>query len=156
MEKEINFYSRDEEYGWLSNFARYPQTVDGKTYPTNEHYYQSQKTLDKEASERIASAPSPFLAMRAGRSLGGEEFRSDWEKVKVEVMLKGLRAKFQQHPELAQKLLATKDAVLHENSQTDMFWGKRGKDQLGKLLMQVREELRLAQTAPTPYTSGNK
>jgi ribA/ribD-fused uncharacterized protein len=154
MEEEINFYSRNSEYGWLSNFARYPQTVDGKTYKTNEHYYQSQKTTDAEVSNWIASASSPFLAMRAGRSLRvGKDFRSDWEKIKVEVMLKGLRAKVQQHADLAQKLLATGNAAIHEDSPTDMFWGKKGKDMLGKLLMQVREELRLSQTS---QTLGNK
>jgi len=157
MEKEINFYSNNAEYGWLSNFARYPQIVDGKTYKTNEHYYQSQKTIDVEVSSWIASAPSPFLAMRAGRSLRiGKEFRSDWENIKVEVMLKGLRAKFQQHPELAQKLLATGNAVLHEDSPTDMFWGKKGRDLLGKLLMQVREELRRSQVSPTTLTSNDR
>jgi ribA/ribD-fused uncharacterized protein len=144
MGQEINFYGRDGEYGWLSNFARYPQVVDGKTYKTNEHYFQSQKTLDPQVSDWIANAPTPFLAMRAGRSLReGVEFRSDWEQVKVEVMLKGLRAKFQR-PELAQKLLATGNAQLHENSPTDVIWGKKGKDLLGKLLMRVRDELRHA------------
>jgi ribA/ribD-fused uncharacterized protein len=157
MKEEINFYSNNAEYGWLSNFARYPQIVDGKIYKTNEHYYQSQKTNDAEVSNWIASAPSPFLAMRAGRSLRiGKEFRRDWKKIKVEVMLNGLRAKFQQHPELAQKLLATGDAVLHENSPTDMFWGKKGKDSLGKLLMQVREELRLSRTFPANTASSHK
>jgi ribA/ribD-fused uncharacterized protein len=139
---EINFYSNNEEYGWLSNFERCPQVVDGKTYKTNEHYYQSQKTLDAQTSEWVANAPSPFLAMHAGRSLrAGKEFRSDWEKIKVEIMLKGLRAKFR-HPDLARKLVATGDSALHENSPTDLFWGKKGKDMLGKLLMQVREELK--------------
>ena len=141
---EINFYSRDKEYDWLSNFARYPQVVDGKTYKTNEHYFQSQKTLNAQVSEWIASAPTPYLAMCAGRNLRkGIEFRPDWEQVKAEVMLKGLRAKFQ-NPELAQKLLATGDAVLHENSPTDMIWGKKGQDLLGKLIMKVRDELRHA------------
>jgi len=141
--KEINFYSRDSTYGWLSNFARYPETIDGITYQTNEHYYQSQKTILPDFSLWIRTAPNPYLAMVSGRSLRkGKELRLDWEQVKVQVMLKGLRAKFSQNPELREKLISTGDAILHEDSPTDMFWGKKGKDMLGKLLMQVRQELK--------------
>jgi len=142
MKKEINFYLRKEEYGWLSNFERCFQVVDGEVYDTNEHYYQSQKTTNEDIRDWIEDAPNPYLAMQAGRSLRkGKELRDDWEEVKVEIMLKGLRAKFEDRL-LRKKLLETGDAVLHEGSPTDPFWGKRGKDMLGKLLMQVREEIR--------------
>ncbi len=145
MTKEINFYSRKEEYGWLSNFYRSPQYVnmDSIEYPSNEHFYQSQKTKDITIKKWIASAPNPFLAMKAGRSLRvGKELINNWNDIKVRIMLQGLRAKFNQSSELKQKLLNTENAILHENSPTDMFWGKRGQDILGKLLMEVREELK--------------
>lgn len=140
--KQILFYSRDETYGWLSNFHRSPQKVDGKIYPTNEHYYQSQKAKYPEDARWIAAAPIPFLAMKAGRALRKKKgLRDDWgEQVKIGVMLTGLRAKFGQNPELKKKLLATGDAILHENSPIDMFWGIKGKSMLGKLLMQVRQD----------------
>jgi predicted NAD-dependent protein-ADP-ribosyltransferase YbiA (DUF1768 family) len=67
-------------------------------------------------------------------------------------MLHGLRCKFSQNTDLAAKLLATGDAVLHESPKggfTDSFWGntplpdgRPGASHLGRLLMQVREELR--------------
>ena len=141
LTEKILFYSRDEKFGWLSNFHRSLQVVDGVFYPTNEHYYQSMKTKDPDLKRWIMSAPTPFLAMKAGRSLReGKELVSNWEDIKVEVMLKGLRAKFS-NPKLRDMLLATGDSVLMENSQTDMFWGGRGKNMLGKLLMQVRSEI---------------
>lgn len=140
--EEINFYTRDGEYGWLSNFYRAKQVVGVLVYPTNEHYYQSQKARDKFVHDWIGSAPTPFLAMQAGRSLRrGKELVDNWDDMKVDVMLKGLRAKFQ-NSELKAKLLATGDATIHEDSPTDSFWGIRGKDMLGKLLMRVRSELR--------------
>jgi len=141
---EINFYLRDGEYGWLSNFARYLQIVGDQVYPTNEHFYQSMRATDPAVRSWIMEAPSPYLAMKAGRALrDGKEFNShDWEESRVSIMLAGLRAKFSQHEDLKQRLLATGDAVLHEDSPTDMFWGKKGRDMLGKLLMQVREELK--------------
>jgi ribA/ribD-fused uncharacterized protein len=141
MTKEIYFYSRKDEYGWMSNFERSPQFVEWKWYKTNEHYYQSIKAVDKHIAKWIADAPNPYLAMKAGRSLRPEEFSDNWEDIKVDVMLNGLRAKFK-NPTLREKLLNTGDAILHEDSATDMFWGVKGQDMLGKLLMKVREEIR--------------
>jgi len=56
-------------------------------------------------------------------------------------MFKGLRAKFRSEA-LRRKLLSTGDAVIHEDNPADKFWGSGGDDMLGKLLMQVRDELR--------------
>jgi ribA/ribD-fused uncharacterized protein len=111
-------------------------------YSTNEHYYQSQKAKERDVYIWISNAPNPYLAMIAGRALReGKELVDDWDSIKVDVMLKGLRAKFE-NPELREKLLATGDAVIHEDSPTDMFWGKKGEDWLGRLLMQVRDEIK--------------
>jgi len=138
---EINFYFRKKEYGWLSNFHRCKQYVGTCDYPTNEHYYQSEKAKDWEIGRWIKNAPNPYLAMQVGRSLRKDkELKDNWDDIKVETMLTGLRSKFK-NPELRDKLIATDDAVLHEDSRTDMFWGKKGKDMLGKLLMQVRKEI---------------
>lgn len=139
----ILFYSRDEKYGWLSNFERSQQVVDDVKYPTNEHFYQSRKANDDALQEWIINAPTPFAAMMAGRCLRKKETVEDWEKIKFDVMLTGLRAKFTDNGPLRIKLIETGDAALHENSPTDMIWGIKGQDMLGKLLMQVREEMKL-------------
>ncbi len=57
-------------------------------------------------------------------------------------MRKALYAKFIQNLDLREMLLATGDAELHEDSPTDMVWGRRGQDLLGKLLMELRAALR--------------
>ena len=81
--------------------------------------------------------------MEAGRSLRkNKELIDGWDDRKVEIMLKGLRAKFSQSKMLREALLETGNATIHENSPTDMFWGIKGEDMLGKLLMKVREELK--------------
>ena len=75
--------------------------------------------------------------------------RPDWEEVKNEVMLKGLRAKFAPGTFLAYKLMATKGRRLVEgNTWGDRVWGAVwdghqwvGENRLGKMLMQVRQEL---------------
>lgn len=138
----VLFYIREKMNGFLSNFERTPFTMDGIEYPTNEHYYQSQKATDFETRSWIAIAPSAWLAMKAGRSLRKHETRSDWDTFKFQVMKDGLYAKFSQNEELKTCLLATGDAAIHEDSPTDMIWGMKGQDMLGKLLMEIREELR--------------
>ena len=72
--------------------------------------------------------------------------RQDWEEIKDEVMLQALRMKFSQNPEIAKELLATGDALLIEHTRNDDYWADGGdgfgKNKLGLLLMQVREELK--------------
>ncbi|MCW6983848.1 hypothetical protein NYV32_15355 [Escherichia coli] len=51
----INFYSTSDDYGDFSNFAAWPIKVDGKTWPTSEHYFQAQKLpLDEKHTENDA------------------------------------------------------------------------------------------------------
>lgn len=137
---EINFYKRGDPYGFMSNFWRARQVVDGVEYPTNEHFYQSMKARNETDRRRIREAATPFEAMRLGRAC--RDVHPRWDDFKADVMLLGLMAKFTQNPDLAEALLATGDAALHEDSPTDMYWGKRGEDKLGKLLMMTREMLR--------------
>ena len=74
--------------------------------------------------------------------------RKDWKEVRVQVMKKALVAKFTQHDDLRQLLIGTRKRKLVEQSPYDTFWGDggprdgSGKNQLGKLLMEVREELK--------------
>jgi len=143
---EIYFYLKDEEHGWLSNF--YPSEIwySGTIFPTNEHFYQAQKAETIAFENWIASAPNPFHAMLAGRNLRVEkgEKRKGWEDIKIGIMHTGLQRKFH-IPELRVKLLDTGNMPIHEDSPTDMFWGVKGEDWLGKLIVKVREEIRKAE-----------
>ena len=145
---EINFYSKDKDWGWMSNFYPSEIVIDEISYPTVEHYYQSKKASDIIVELWIRNAPTPYLAFKAGRSLKPTFFigstdcvKTDWDDIKVDVMKKALKAKFTQNPYLGKKLIDTGNAVLHEESPTDIFWGKKGKDMLGKLLMEIRNEI---------------
>jgi len=110
-------------------------------YPTNEHYYQSMKAHNVEVRAWIRAAPSPWLAMKAGDSLRNKEVSDGWDKEKFAIMKKGLLAKFRD-PYLKKMLLETGNKGLHERNPDDPVLGFRGKDMLGKLLMEVRAELR--------------
>lgn len=134
------------EYAFLSNFYFSPMIIDNVVYTTNEHFFQAMKSLNPKERQAITLAPTPGKAKRLGRKVS---LRKDWEDIKEEVMLIGLRHKFS-NPELRRKLLATGNQYLEEgNHWCDNFWGVcdcgtcggQGKNRLGKLLMQVREEL---------------
>jgi ribA/ribD-fused uncharacterized protein len=145
METVINFYLKDKEYGCFSNFAAYPIEVKGKVWPTSEHYFQAQKFAGTEHEEAIRLANSPMMAARMGRDRT-VPLRSDWEALKDEVMREAIRAKFQQHQDLRQTLLATGNARIAEHTEKDSYWGDggdgSGKNMLGRILMEIREELR--------------
>jgi len=138
----------DGEYAFLSNFAHRPIIIKGKTWVTVEHIFQAAKTLDEDMREQIRLAPTPGKAKQMGRTI---QIRSDWEEIKQDVMLKSIRLKFRQYPGLKEHLLSTKDAVLIEgNTWHDNTWGDchcskcqkiEGRNLLGQILMQVREEL---------------
>ena len=143
----IKFYKVKEQFGCFSNFAAYPVELDGKVWPTSEHYFQAQKFAGTEFEEEIRRVTSPMIAARMGRDRS-KPLRADWERVKDEVMRRAVLAKFTQHAELRDALLATGDAMLVEHTRNDSYWGDggdgRGRNMLGQILVSVREELRRA------------
>ena len=54
--------------------------------------------------------------------------------------------KFSQNPEIAKEPLATGDAIIIEHTRNEAYWADggdgSGKNKLGLLLMQVREEFK--------------
>jgi hypothetical protein len=138
--REIRFFKRDRaRFAYLSNFYPSPITINGREYPTVEHFYQASKALRPEDHDRIARAATPAEAKRLGRKVA---LRADWDKVKDDIMYAGIKAKFERQPQL---LLQTGCARLVEDSPFDSYWGTgrdgRGKNRLGELLMKLRSEL---------------
>lgn len=141
---QIKFYRTQDEFGEFSNFAHYPIKLDGKMWHTTEHYFQAQKFEDKQYQEKIRAEISPMIAARLGRDRK-QKLRYDWEWVKNNVMKKALIAKFTQHADLKALLISTGEAKLIEHTENDAYWGDggdgKGKNYLGILLMQVRDEI---------------
>ena len=144
----IYFYKADQPYGCFSNFSPHPVTIDGKQWPTVEHYYQAHKLLgtpDQDLMEVIRQVPTPEEAAAIGRDRA-RTIRADWNTAKRSVMWRGVLTKFLTHPEIQQTLLNTGEEGLIENSPRDYYWGcgkdGSGQNELGKMLMQVRRQLR--------------
>ena len=130
------------KYRFLSNFYPCSIVYEGIEYPTTEHAYQAAKTLDTERRYHISQLETPGQAKRAGKNV---KLRDDWEEVKIQVMYEICKLKFTK-PNFAQKLLATGNQELVEgNTWNDTFWGRckgRGQNNLGKILMIIRDEIR--------------
>jgi ribA/ribD-fused uncharacterized protein len=132
----------DGEHRFLSNFLPEPVVFARIEYPTVEHAFQAAKTHDRALKLAVTAAPSPGAAKRMGRKL---PLRADWERVKTDIMRTLVRLKFSTHQELRELLLATREArLIEENTWDDTFWGVckgKGQNWLGRILMEVREEL---------------
>ena len=143
---DIKFYNQHERYYEFTNFSSYPIKLDGKEWPTTEHYFQAQKFIGTPYAEAIRKQRYPRGAFDMSRNPNVSRWRrGDWDQVKDDVMLKCLRAKFTQHKDLKKMLLDTGERNLIEHTFNDSYWGDggdgSGQNKLGKLLMQVRKEL---------------
>jgi len=125
---------------FLSNFYEAPVEYKGVRFQNNEAAFQSAKCPSRM---REFSRLNPSEAKRLGRNV---PLRQDWERVKDRVMYEVCKAKFSQNPRLGVALRATGDIVLIEgNNWGDRVWGVCdgvGENRLGKILMQIREEMR--------------
>lgn len=143
--KMINSFEGNTYF--LSNFFEKEFTFLTGSWKSAEHAFQAMKTLDSQEQEWVRSAPTPGIAKRRGRVV---KLRPDWEQIKDFTMEAILRAKFSD-PELKRKLILTCDYGLCEgNTWHDNYWGDCscpkcagivGRNQLGKTLMKIREDL---------------
>lgn len=145
--KEPMVLGFQKEHRFLSNFHPSPLRWDGLEYPCGENAFQAAKSLDPEVRKTFQTM-TPGEAKRAGRKLA---LRPDWETAKNQIMLEITRAKFN-HPAnwtLRERLIATGIKKLEErNSWGDRIWGTdmngKGQNRLGKILMEVRQEIILS------------
>ena len=145
-------------WSFLSNFYPCKIVHQGITYPSTEHYYVAMKVNDDQVingqfypkadvRELVARVSTPGQVKRFGSTL---KLRKDWDNVKFEVMEWCLREKFKDE-NLKQMLLQTGDEELIEsNYWHDVVWGvctcqkcgNKGENNLGKLLMKIRSEIK--------------
>lgn len=141
----IHFYRVNEPYGEFSNFAKFPFEAEGKKWPTSEHYFQAQKFAGTVYEEEVRLARTAGDAAKVGRDRS-LPMRSDWETVKLDVMRRAIRHKFNSHPTLIELLLSTGEEEIIEQTTNDEYWGCgascTGLNMLGKLLMELRVEYR--------------
>lgn len=155
----IGFFAPEKENGYLSNsFPSYFEYA-GLSYSSAEQFIAAQKAIlfgDYEMYNEILLEHDAEEI----RSLSGEIMNCDeavWKKLRPRMLRRGVRAKFQQNPELLEWLLSTGNTLLVECSPDDTELGIgldindtgiqephkwRGENQLGTALMQARADLR--------------
>jgi ribA/ribD-fused uncharacterized protein len=159
MEEPIYFYDQKLPNFEFSNFYPASIIIDGVTYPTSEHYYQSEKFIrNPQTRQMIIDAKLPGEAFKLAR-IHQDEVIPEWhcllpkksqkgvmKHYKDKIMMKALKAKFTQHPDLRKILLKTGSRPLVEHTYRDNYWADggdgSGNNVLGQLLMQLRDNLK--------------
>ncbi|MRI32115.1 hypothetical protein EOPP23_03785 [Endozoicomonas sp. OPT23] len=146
--ERVDFYNREDPYYEFTNFWPVPDgglNIDGKLWPTSEHFFQAMKYKGTAKEEEVRRLENPRDAFNYSRRPGNQA-RRDWGYVKEIYMLNALRAKAEQCPEFRQLLENTGNKPIYENAPPDSFWGigadQQGANILGYQLMQVRDEIR--------------
>jgi len=144
------FIHRTDPSELLGVFSDHPFELEGKTWPTVEHYFQAMKFFETnpQYSEKIRAATSPKQARKLGRK-HFKKLRTDWGKVKRVIMTRAVYTKCRTYSDVANALLETGDSKIMEASQYDYYWGcgrdRRAENVYGQVLMDVRAKLRSEQ-----------
>jgi len=143
-DKRILFY--EQEFYVFSNFSSFKLKWKGFDWMTSEHAYHSEKFDDSNLIEQLKETRSAHDAMKFTYA-NRKNYKKNWDDIKLKVMKDILCAKVEQHPYVKKKLLESDDKELVENSWRDSYWGwglnKDGENHLGKLWMEVRNELKI-------------
>lgn len=147
------FLKTRERFGGLSNMAGgYPIFVNSTSILTSEALYQACRFPYSPNIQRlIISERSPMTAKMRSKPYRSET-RADWDRQRVPIMRWCLRAKLIcNFDSFSSVLLSTGDAPIVEmKTKGADFWGASlqdnnylvGPNVLGRLLMELREEVR--------------
>jgi conserved hypothetical protein, ribA/ribD-fused len=157
----ISFWGEHNKFGEFSNFypSEFKINVDNIDYKFNcsEQAFMFFKALffsDEDVASEILKETNPKKIKALGRRV--KNFNEQrWTNASYNIMKKVVLAKFNQDKHCKRLLLATGDSILVEASPYDKIWGVgvrypessnpsnwKGKNQLGEILMTVREELK--------------
>jgi type I restriction enzyme S subunit len=151
------FLKTNERFGGLSNMAPgFPLNVNNVRIRTSEALYQACRFPSRpDVQRQIIDDPSPMTAKMRSKPFR-KDTRTDWEVVRVKIMRWCLRVKLAQNWETFGKLLlSTGDMpIVEKKIRRKDFWGASemsdgtlvGVNVLGRLLMQLREQLKTEET----------
>ena len=155
-ENETGVYFKS---GYLSQWHEVPIVIDDTSYNCCEKYMMYQKALyfkDLEIANQIYNTNDPKEQKKFGRLVKNFD-ETKWNNVCEFIVYKANYAKFTQNLDLKKKLLKTGEKIIVECSPYDKIWGNglnitdtlntpienwEGKNKLGKILMDVRENIK--------------
>ena len=158
MEKTRNTHSFKDNKAFLSNMYEAPFKMslecitpekrdyfqkyfifDNCWYPATENLYQALKNKYMTGRNDFRYI-NPFESKKRGRLIHKNDVRFGWDVDRLIAMELVVDLKFNQHPNLFQRLLTIPDEELVEwNTWGDTFWGKciktnKGTNHLGEIL----------------------
>lgn len=125
---------------YLSNYYNCEIFVENLgVFSCVEAAYQAHKNLnDKTHIELLKKAGNNIEEIK---KLGKKvELRSDWDKVKVNIMYQLIKSKFDQNILLKNRLILTNLRPIVKYSRRKSFWSNMDFNMTGKLLQKVRNE----------------
>ena len=154
---EITITKVSESYGWLSCMSAHPVSYNRNNFRTVEALFQGLRFQNyPDVQQVIIDQKSPMgakMKARKNKALLKRVGKWDEHRDDLPLMKMCLELKINQHPQLKEELLKTGNAVIIEDCTTHdresaRFWGMVKKDgkwigdnQLGKLWMDIREDL---------------
>jgi ribA/ribD-fused uncharacterized protein len=158
-------FKTKERFGELSNMsAGFPLTINGIRIPTSEALYQACRFPHlPDLQQKIIAQKSPMTAKMVGKPFR-DQTREDWNRSRVKIMRWCLRVKLAQHWSRFGRILAsTQNKPIVEQSRKDQYWGAQisksdadvlvGENVLGRLLMELREELHSSASEELKFVS---
>lgn len=132
------------DHFFLSNMFPCEINYNGNVFGSSEAAYMSRKNNSKSWLSTCINTKNPILVKTMSHSI---YIIKKWPEIKLQVMSDILRIKFS-IPELQAKLFETGDEEIYEgNTWNDRYWGVdhltlQGENHLGKLLMNIREQIK--------------
>lgn len=150
--ESVVFLKTKEKFGGLSNMAGgFPIKVNSIGIATSEALYQACRFPNLPEVQRIIIGQASPMTAKMKSKPHRRDGRPDWDRVRVTIMRWCLRVKLAQNWEkFSELLLSTGTLPIVEQSRKDDFWGAKpideqtlvGMNVLGRLLMELREEVR--------------
>lgn len=137
----MKFNKDDRSFLANNYFCAITVIIDGKEYQfySVESAYQALKCVgNEELFCNITADQAKKLALYLPH-------RENWNSLRLQAMYVVLKAKFIGNNGLKYLLCKTKGKIKEVNETNDTFWGTckgKGENYLGKLLMQIRDELK--------------
>jgi ribA/ribD-fused uncharacterized protein len=164
----IGFHLPTEEHGCMSNWYPAEFTYAGLRFLSVQQYMMYHKVMlagRYDLAKEIMNSDDPAVLEKLAGDGTFPEFtriKNKWHWICRIVVRRAVFAKFMQHPDLRRELLSTGNALLAECSHLDKTWGVgislrdmrwkspenwNGKNDLGNILMEVRDEIRQLEMA---------
>ena len=152
----------------LSNFYPCKINVFERSFKLAEHAYQFMKAMaygKEQIAQQIYESQSACTAKQLGGRVATEQ---SWETEKIEIMRHIIRAKAKCVPEYRQELLRTREIIV-EAVPGERFWSCGlskeelkvttpdewpGANTMGKLHMELKEEIMVERRSSEPIRTG--